>query len=97
MPDPDLEISWGEGGGERGEGGERSPLQIFSALRASFWSQNVSATCVCNHLSERPLNTENRRMRILWHVPLVLSVLTGFYCTNLKHIKWKPSYDQKTN
>ena len=52
MPDPDLEISGGEGGerggeggesgGEGGEGGEGGglPQNFFFSLWASFWSKN---------------------------------------------------------
>ena len=44
VPDPDrssrpLDKLWGRGGG----GGGRSPKNIFSALRASFWSENRGA------------------------------------------------------
>ena len=43
VPDPDLEIRGGGGGGRSSrplDSGERSPKKVFSALRASVWSKN---------------------------------------------------------
>ena len=54
-------------------------LTTFRCRKNATFSFCIDKTCICDILSESPLNTDTRIIRTLWHVP-VESVLTGFCC-----------------